>query len=50
MGKDLWRGIAMQLRGEEIAWLLPNVGKDLQGRIAMHLKGRNLNSFPLWEE
>ena len=36
-------------RGEEKAWLIPHVGKDLQGRIAMHLR-ENPHSFPLWEE
>ena len=25
------------------------MGKDLLGKIAVHLSGRNLNSFPLWE-
>ena len=30
--------------------LLPHVGRILQGRITVHLIGRNLNSFPLWEE
>ena len=25
------------------------MGKDLLGKIAVYLRGRNLNSFPLWE-
>ena len=25
------------------------MGKDLLGKIAVHLRGRNLNSSPLWE-
>ena len=32
------------------AEILPHVGKDLQGTIAVHLKGGNLNSYyPLWQ-
>ena len=34
------------VRGEEKAWILPHVGKHLQGRIAMHLGEETLTPSP----
>ena len=46
MGMD----IAMHLEVKRNFNSFPMWGRILQGRIAVHLSGRNLNSFLLWEE
>ena len=44
------RVIAIHLEVKRNFYSFPMWGRILQGRIAVHLSGRNLNSFPLWEE
>ena len=44
------RVIAIHLEVKRNFNSFPMWGRILQGRIAVHLRGRNLNSFPLWGE
>ena len=47
VGKDLWGGIGMLLGMKRKLDSFLMWGKDLQGRIAVHLRGRNLKLLPL---
>ena len=50
MRKACEDGYSYAFRGEDKLYNSFPVGRDLQGRIAVHLSGRNLNYFPLWED